>query len=84
MPEAIFRRSTLALLVIVAVVLLAAIALVLGLSALLSVLQDVAVSRVLAWIGLGLAVPFLVDLFCLVLALALNALAQPEEPPEGE
>ena len=35
------------------------------------------------WIALGIAVPLAVDLICLILALAVNALADSDEPPEG-
>ena len=50
---------------------------------LLGALGDEAGSRVVGWLGLALAILLAVDLVCLVLALAINALANEHEPPEG-
>ncbi len=66
-----------------ALVLWVSVAVIQALAMLLGAMGDVAGSQVVGWIALGLAVPLAVDLICLVLALAINALADSDEPPES-
>jgi len=66
----------------VALVLVISIAVVLGFGALLGAMGDQIGSLVLRWVGAGLGIVFVVDLICLVLALAIRAAANGEEPPE--
>jgi hypothetical protein len=73
------------------VLLLTALGLVLALSvgatlavgAILAAMGDASGSRVLNWVALGCAIPLAVDLFCLVLALGINSLSEPNPPDEG-
>jgi hypothetical protein len=66
-----------------ALVLWVSVAVIEALAMLLGAMEDVAASQVVGWIALGIAVPLAVDLICLVLALAINALADSDEPPES-
>ena len=54
-----------------------------GLAMILGAMEDTAGSQVVGWIALGVAVLLAVDLICLVLALAVNALADSDEPPDS-
>ena len=73
------------------VLLLTALGLVLALSigatlavgAILAAMGDAPASRVLNWIALGCAIPLAVDLCCLLLALGVNSLSDPNPPDEG-
>ena len=66
-----------------ALVLWVSVAVIQALAMLLGAMGDVAGSQVVGWIALGIAVPLAVDLICLVLALAINALADSDEPPDS-
>jgi hypothetical protein len=66
-----------------ALVLWVSVAVIQALAMLLGAMGDVAGSQVVGWIALGIAVPLAVDLICLVVALAINALADSDEPPES-
>jgi hypothetical protein len=66
-----------------ALVLWVSVAVIQALAMLLGAMEDVAGSQVVGWIALGIAVPLAVDLICLVLALAINALADSDEPPDS-
>jgi hypothetical protein len=59
----------------VALVLPIAVVVIVGVAALLSALGDAVGGRVLAWIGLGVGIVWLVDLVCLVILQALLWLA---------
>ena len=73
----LFVLTGLALVLWIGVAMIEALAMILG------AMGDAAGSQVVGWIALGIAVPLAVDLICLVLALAINALADSDEPPEG-
>jgi len=66
-----------------ALVLWVSVAVIQALAMLLGAMGDVVGSQVVGWIALGIAVPLAVDLICLVVALAINALADSDEPPES-
>jgi len=66
-----------------ALVLWVSVAVIQALAMLLGAMEDAAGSQVVGWIALGIAVPLAVDLICLVLALAINALADSDEPPDS-
>jgi hypothetical protein len=66
-----------------ALVLWIGVAVIEALAMVLRAMGDAAGGRVVGWIALAVAVPLVVDLICLILALAVNALADSEEPPEG-
>ena len=73
----LFVLTGLALVLGIGVAVIAALAMVLG------AMGDAAGSQVVGWIALGIAVPLAVDLICLILALAVNALADSGEPPDS-
>jgi len=60
-----------------------AVCLVLALAGLLTATGDAAGSFVLGWIARGLGLLWVLDLICLVLALAAESLASGEDPPDG-
>jgi hypothetical protein len=66
-----------------ALVLWVSVAVIQALAMLLGAMGDIAGSQVVGWIALGIAVPLAVDLICLVLAVAINALADSDEPPDS-
>ena len=66
-----------------ALVLGVSLAVIEGLAMILGAMEDTAGSQVVGWIALGVAVLLAVDLICLVLALAINALADSDEPPDS-
>jgi len=74
-------RHTLLVLVATALLLVATIAVVLALAAVLLEMGDTLPGHVLCWIALGLGVLLVVTIFFLLLALAINSLAEPEEQP---
>ena len=73
-------RRALAVLVALACVLPLAIVVVVGAGRLLAAMQDAAAATVLDRIALAVAIVWAVNLLCLLLALAINALG----PPPGE
>ena len=73
----LFVLTGLALVLWIGVAMIEALAMILG------AMGDAPASQVVGWIALGIAVLLAVDLICLVLALAINALADSDEPPEG-
>jgi hypothetical protein len=66
----------------IALVLVVSIAVVLAFGALLGAMGDEVGSLVLHRVAAGLGIVLLVDLICLVLALAIRAAANGEEPPD--
>lgn len=70
-PPAVVATFTL---LVVALVLPIALAVLLGVSALLGAMGDALGARVLGWIGLALGVVWMVDLVCLVIVQAWGAL----------
>jgi hypothetical protein len=75
-------RRALTFLVAAACVLPLAIVVMVGAARLLDAMQDAAAATVLDRIALGAAIGWLVDLLCLLLAIAINALGPP--PGTGE
>jgi hypothetical protein len=73
----LFALTGLALVLWVGVAVVEALAMILGATG------DALASQVVGWIALGIAVPLAVDQVCLVLALAINALADSDEPPDS-
>ena len=65
----------------IAVVLVVGLAVVLAFGAILGAMGDEIGSLVLHWVAAGLGIVLVVDLLCLVLALAIHAAASEEEPP---
>jgi hypothetical protein len=70
-------RRALAVLVTVACVLPLAIVVLVGAARLLAAMQDAAAANVLDRVALAIAILWAVDLLCLLLALAINALGPP-------
>jgi len=66
-----------------AVVLWIGVAMIEALAMILGAMGDAAGSQVVGWIALATAVLLAVDLICLILALAINALADSDEPPDS-
>jgi len=66
-----------------AVVLWIGVAMIEALAMILGAMGDAPGSHVVGWIALATAVLLAVDLICLILALAINALADSDGPPEG-
>ncbi len=77
-------RRWLFLLTALALVLWIGVAVIEALAMVLAAMGDAVGGHVVGWIAVAAAVPLVVDLICLVLALAVNALADSGEPPEGE
>ncbi len=75
-------RPWLVVLTSLTLVLWITLAVVQALAMVLGAMGDTAGSQVVGWIALGIGVLLIVDLVCLVLALAVNALADSEEPPD--
>ncbi len=71
------------LLTALALVLLIGVAVIQGVAAILGGMGDAPGSRVVGWIALAAAMLLVVDLVCLLLALAINSLADSDEPPDG-
>jgi hypothetical protein len=83
MRQRLVPQPALLLLVALAVVLLVGGLVTLGLGELLEAMGDQGVvSSVLKYIGLGCGVLFVVDLISLILAQALNALAETDDSPD--
>jgi hypothetical protein len=84
MHRPIISQNRLFLLVAPAIVLPIATLLVVALSVLVAKMGDPAGGRVLGWIAVGAGLVWLLDLVCLVLALAVQALDAPEQPRHEE
>ncbi|MCR4414788.1 MAG: hypothetical protein NUV77_20415 [Thermoguttaceae bacterium] len=82
MPQPTVPRAVLVLLMVVGLVLVTAVAAFAALAALVALMGDAAGWRGLAWVAVGLGGLFLVDLVCLVFALAWNAANESEGPTE--
>lgn len=82
MPGKLISSRLLLLLVAAAIVLVMTLSAVLAFGAVLGAMGDEAGDRVLRWIGAGVGLVLIVDLTCLVLALAIHAVQRPDEPPE--
>ncbi len=82
MRRQLVPQRLLLLLTALAVVLLISGFVTLGLGELLAALGDELGSRVVKSIALGCGVLCVVDLICLVLAQAVNSLAETDEPPD--
>lgn len=78
-PPRIFLLLTAA-----AFLLLVALAVVLGVGAVLGAMDDPGGQAIMNGVALGCGIVLAVDLICLVLALGLNAFAEPPEPPDIE
>lgn len=74
------------LLVLIAAAVLTPIAVcvVVALGRLLAAMGDAQAAGVLDWIAVAVGALWLVDLISLVLALAVNAVSEPADPPEPE
>lgn len=79
MSGKLISRRTLLVLVATTLLLVATSAVVLALAAALLEMGDSTPGHVLCWIALGLGVLLVVDVFFLILALAINSLAESEE-----
>ena len=84
MRQRLIPQRVLFLLVAVAVVLLIGAAVMFGLAELLAALGDAAGSVVLKYVALACGGLVATDLICLVLAQAVNSLADPDEPPDAK
>lgn len=82
MPHKLVPRRVLFLLVAAAVLLPVGGFVTLGLAALLAALGDRAGSVALEYIALGCGVLLVIDLVCLVLSQAVNALDASDDPPD--
>ena len=84
MPPKLIPPRVFLLLTALAVVFLIAAAVILGVGAILGAMGDATGQAILNGVALGCGILLAVDLICLVLALGLNALSEPPEPPEIE
>ncbi len=82
MAKKLVSQQALLVLVVVTIVLLIALAAILGFGAILNAMGDETGSVVVRWIGAGLGVVLAVDLLCLILALAIHALERFDEPAD--
>ena len=84
MQKRLIPRRVLLLLLAAAITLLLASSIGVGLGDLLTKLGDAPGGRVLKYIALACGVLLVIDLVCLVLAQALNAVMDSDEPPDGK
>jgi len=77
-------RRFLAALLAAAVALPIAVCVLVALGRLLAAMGDVGGAAVLDWIALAIGAVWVLDLVCLVLAQAVNSLADQDDPPEPE
>jgi hypothetical protein len=84
MPKRLIPQRVFLLLLAAAIALLIASSVSVGLGELLRKLGDETGGKVLKYIALGCGVLLVIDLVCLVLAQAVNAVADDEGPPDGE
>jgi hypothetical protein len=82
MTSKILPQRMFLVLAAIALVLVVSLAVVLAFGAILGAMEDQIGSLVLRWVAAGLGIVFVVDLLCLILALAIHAAANEEEPPE--
>jgi len=82
MTGRILPQRAFLVLAVIALVVVVSLAVVLSFGAILGAMGDEIGSLVLRWVAAGLGIILLVDLFCLILALAIRAAANGEEPPE--
>ncbi len=82
MSGRLIRQRFILILAAVALVALVTVAVVLGFAALLGGMGDEIGSRVLRWVAGGVSVVLVVDLICLILALAVHAATNGDEPPD--
>lgn len=83
MPKRLVPHTVLLLLVAAAIALLIASSVGVGLGELLVKLGDATGGKVLKYIALACGVLLVIDLVCLVLAQAVNSLADSDEPPDS-
>jgi hypothetical protein len=84
MPEKPVSPRLLFRLIAAAIVLLLSTCVAFGLAELLGGLGDPDGRLVLRYVALALGGLFVIDMVCLVLAQALNAVAESEEPPDAK
>ena len=84
MPKRLVPQTVLLLLVAAAIALLIASSIGVGLGELLVKLGDGTGGKVLKYIALACGVLLVIDLVCLVLAQAVNSLADTDEPPDAK
>ncbi len=84
MPKRLVPHTVLLLLVAAAIALLIASSVGVGLGELLVKLGDAGGGKVLKYIALACGVLLVIDLVCLVLAQAVNSLADTDEPPDAK
>jgi hypothetical protein len=84
MRQSLVSQRVLFLLVALAIVLLIGTVVIFGLAELLAALGDAAGSAVLKYVALTCAGLLATDLICLVLAQAVNSLADTDEPPDAK
>jgi len=77
-------QQPLLLLVVAAVVMPIAVCVILALGRLLLAMGDDPAGAVVDWIALAFGAVWVLDLICLILALAVNSLSEPDEPPGPE
>ena len=77
-------RHTIALAVSGAIILPVAICLIMAVASLLSAMGDAAGGGVLHWVALGCGIIWAINLILLVLALAINALSNPDDSNSEE
>jgi hypothetical protein len=77
------QRVLLLILILAAILLPVAICLLIGLGRLLGAMGDSVGGVILDRVALGVAVLWVLDLIWLLLALAIERLCGPDEPPEG-
>ena len=84
MRSRLIARRFLATLLAAAVVLPIAVCVLVALGRLLAAMDDAGGAAVLDWIALAIGAVWVLDLVCLVLAQAVNSLAEQDDPPEPE
>jgi len=84
MRQKLIPQRVLFFLIAAAFILLISGFVALGLGALLAALHDDLGSKVVNYLALGCGALFVIDLLCLILAMAVNSLADPDGPPDSE
>lgn len=84
MPKRLVPHNLLLLLIVAAIGLLIASSVGVGLGELLVKLGDATGGKVLKYVALACGVLLVIDLVCLVLAQAVNSLADSDEPPDAQ
>lgn len=82
MAGRLIPQRALVVLIVVSIVLVMTLAAVLVFGAILGAMGDEAGSTALHWVAAGVGLVLVVDLMCLILALAIHAAERSEEPPE--